>query len=150
MALIKCPDCNRDVSSLASTCLKCGFPVAVNMKPPREFGGSVTLHESTDPLAMACQSCGHPVGNHSQPCPSCGNKVYLDDPYTKPYVKPQHEKTKTKKKLDISRLYKPLIIIVILLAILLFGRDYYDDVYIMVKEFLQSLQYKLQDLKLFS
>lgn len=27
MALIKCPDCNKEISSLAETCLHCGRPM---------------------------------------------------------------------------------------------------------------------------
>lgn len=36
MALIKCPDCGRDVSDLAPACLGCGRPIAgaVNQPPP--------------------------------------------------------------------------------------------------------------------
>lgn len=27
MALVKCPECGKEVSSLANTCIGCGFPI---------------------------------------------------------------------------------------------------------------------------
>ena len=55
MALIKCPDCGREVSSFANSCPNCGFPIAqqknihtVKVKLPNLELGSVGLFSSRD------------------------------------------------------------------------------------------------------
>jgi len=50
MALVKCPDCGRDVSDAAPTCPGCGRPMS---------------------RGPSCPKCGSPW-TPGRPCPSCG------------------------------------------------------------------------------
>jgi len=56
MALIKCPECNTEVSDRAEKCIKCGFPLAryAPVKCP-ECGGEVPYG------AVTCGRCGFPM-----------------------------------------------------------------------------------------
>lgn len=61
MALIKCPECSREVSSAAAACPQCGHPinaapVAVPWAPP----------------SHPCAECSRPVVNGNTNCPHCG------------------------------------------------------------------------------
>ncbi|MEH6537755.1 MAG: DUF2569 family protein [Psychroserpens sp.] len=55
MALINCPDCKKEVSSKASSCLHCGFPIqeAINKCPECEV--EILLDAET------CLQCGFPL-----------------------------------------------------------------------------------------
>ena len=50
MALIKCPECNKEISDMASACPCCGYPISNTKKP---IIGKMTL---------ACPNCGYYVG----------------------------------------------------------------------------------------
>ena len=43
MGLVRCPDCNRDVSDAATACIHCGSPLATHNenRPCRQSGGEV-------------------------------------------------------------------------------------------------------------
>lgn len=69
MSLIHCPDCAREISSLAPACIHCGRPNA---------------QATAAPVAMAlpeCPLCGHPVTHPSSRiggsawCEGCGGKL---------------------------------------------------------------------------
>jgi hypothetical protein len=69
MSLIHCPDCEREISSLAPACIHCGRP---------------TPQASAAPVVMAlpeCPLCGHPVTHPSSRiggsawCERCGGKL---------------------------------------------------------------------------
>ena len=54
MALIKCPECGKEVSDRAGTCPNCAFPLSslrtdgpVSIKIPNGLAGTVTIHEVT-------------------------------------------------------------------------------------------------------
>ena len=36
MALIKCPDCNKEVSDKSSVCIHCGCPLSLNVEEPKQ------------------------------------------------------------------------------------------------------------------
>lgn len=46
MALINCPDCNAEVSDRASSCIKCGAPIA-SAKEVSAVGTKLTTTQST-------------------------------------------------------------------------------------------------------
>jgi len=50
MALVKCPECNKEVSDQAESCVGCGYPFAVNK----------------------CYECGKVVGENDEICSNCG------------------------------------------------------------------------------
>ena len=54
MALIKCPECDKEVSDRAGVCPNCAFPLAtlrkdgtVSIKIANGLGGSVNIHETS-------------------------------------------------------------------------------------------------------
>lgn len=59
MALISCPDCKKDVSENAETCINCGCPIS----------SYVTLVKSQD---VSCGECGNKYPFDKGLCPKCG------------------------------------------------------------------------------
>lgn len=100
MALIKCPECGKEISDKASACINCGFPLnnSVAKKAATQSVPSAHIHY-TKPFYVFCQSnngisleCGncekvytfkqiyfsnitgdHCIPNTQITCPNCGN-----------------------------------------------------------------------------
>ena len=60
MALIKCPDCGKEVSDIAEACPNCGRPI-------KDEG----IYEST----LKCPNCGRQVFEITSNCPDCGTSL---------------------------------------------------------------------------
>lgn len=67
MALIKCPECGREVSDKATACPHCGFNIA-NLNHCEECNAIISESEAS------CPECGCPTP-WSRKCPECGNYV---------------------------------------------------------------------------
>ena len=66
MALVPCPECQKEVSTHALACPQCALPFPG--KQARGVGQAGTkLH--------ACHDCGFPVSKQAQTCPHCGVKL---------------------------------------------------------------------------
>lgn len=59
MALIKCPECGKEVSDRALSCPSCGFPLIKNDKICPECNTMVPTDADT------CPTCGYPFSNSS-------------------------------------------------------------------------------------
>lgn len=59
MAIIKCPECNQEISDKAPVCPSCGVPIA----------GHVTT----------CSQCGFTYFNSNAECPQCHHKTTVDN-----------------------------------------------------------------------
>jgi uncharacterized RDD family membrane protein YckC len=75
MALIPCPECKTEISELAISCPKCGFPIAAKKEtkkspttspPPINFD---PLHE------RICPACKAVIENDFWTCPKCGAPI---------------------------------------------------------------------------
>lgn len=103
MALINCPECNKEISDKANSCPNCGFPISEYIKdqkddsnisddesPDTEFCNSFETRstdegvENTDvvtnkPLAkqVVCQFCGMLNEDGSMYCAYCGQLIDL-------------------------------------------------------------------------
>lgn len=58
MALIKCPECGREVSDKSQTCVGCGYPIS-------EIVSSIYKTKN-------CPECGKEIPIDAKPCPECG------------------------------------------------------------------------------
>ena len=48
MAIIKCPECGKDISDMAKTCPTCGYPIGENPKSENGFSNSTkTMNQGT-------------------------------------------------------------------------------------------------------
>lgn len=97
LMLIRCPDCGKDVSSVAEACPNCGRPVATEQKNPNimqevahgkriacpdvnctgiigESGrcGTCGKHHSWREGLSNCYNCGHNFSTRVLTCPKCG------------------------------------------------------------------------------
>ena len=63
MALISCPECQKEVSTHALACPQCALPFPGKQAPGVGQAGT-KLH--------ACPDCGCPVSKQAQTCPHCG------------------------------------------------------------------------------
>lgn len=53
MALIKCPECEKEISDKAPACINCGFPIEI-----------IRCYECDNPISasdLACSKCGAPL-----------------------------------------------------------------------------------------
>ena len=63
MALVPCPECQKEVSTEARACPQCAYP----------FPGKNVSQEGRPAVRMkACPKCDSPVSQHAQACPHCG------------------------------------------------------------------------------
>jgi ribosomal protein L37E len=67
MALINCPECNREISDKAEACPHCGFPVAKLATPltPKPTQNDL-------PNSVECLDCLKDFPFHDEVCPHCG------------------------------------------------------------------------------
>ncbi len=63
MALVACPECQKEVSTHALSCPECAFPFPGNQ--------ASTVGQSGSKL-KTCSDCGCPVSRQAQSCPHCG------------------------------------------------------------------------------
>ncbi len=63
MALIHCPECQKEVSTEARTCPQCAYP---------NPGGQVKQNGGEFSTLMPCPDCGVRVSRHATQCPQCG------------------------------------------------------------------------------
>ena len=61
MSMIKCPECGKELSDKAETCINCGFPI-----------------KSCLELKKICPECKNPVENGISVCPTCGFDLKVD------------------------------------------------------------------------
>lgn len=82
MALIKCPECGREISDRAANCPGCGFPIAEEIgKLQRNVSESEDyedLEENTQ--LFDCVECGRPLPVGIKECIYCNHKyIYTND-----------------------------------------------------------------------
>ncbi len=65
MALIKCPECGKEISDKAVSCPNCGCPNS-------EFNKQKEPMPEEKPELFACVKCGRDISKNSQKCPFCG------------------------------------------------------------------------------
>ena len=63
MALIKCPECGKEISDKAVVCPQCGKTVICADSAPEEA------------KPMICEECGAEIPEGAAACPNCGNPV---------------------------------------------------------------------------
>lgn len=103
MALIKCPECGKEVSEDVDFCENCGTqyhktcsdqngeginstcperPVSEDVKPEDSESYTDTCSESSeskDTAKRICKKCGNELEEGQTFCPKCGKKIKLDD-----------------------------------------------------------------------
>lgn len=67
MALMQCPECGHDVSTLAQSCPNCGYPIQ-----------QILVQESRPERTRKCPICKNEAAESVDPCPVCG---YIFGPY---------------------------------------------------------------------
>lgn len=63
MALVNCPECNKEISDKASSCPNCGFPLEKEVNKNINYSGM-----------NICPKCGKTY-LHKETCPDCGTKM---------------------------------------------------------------------------
>lgn len=89
MALIHCPECNKEVSDRAYACPNCGFPIADYLQEAEAWE-----EETQEVPSPSCPICGTALSVDATTCPGCGFPVkeYLQeggDLNTPPPQKPE-------------------------------------------------------------
>ena len=93
MALIKCPECGKEISDKAEHCIHCGFPIGQQVKPaietraPNTNVGStshaghrvlkdneVFVEYSNRDKTWRCPTCGKELAKNALFCPNCGRR----------------------------------------------------------------------------
>lgn len=61
MALIKCPNCGKEISNRAATCFGCGYQLIGEPEPEYENGKCQDCGQELEEGAMICPNCGCPI-----------------------------------------------------------------------------------------
>ncbi len=70
MALIKCPECGKEISSKAEICIACGFPIKQYLN---------NIEEKKEDNYICCEFCGERNEPDADYCEACGMRI---TPYT--------------------------------------------------------------------
>ena len=85
--LIKCPECQKDVSDQAESCIHCGFPLKKTMpSAPQRISMAPTPVKRAP--TKKCTKCGAYFPATDSSCPSCGKnggKIMEEKRYTPTY-----------------------------------------------------------------
>ena len=106
MALIKCPNCGKEISDKATNCVACGYDL------------SETDREND--LGIICPECGTPLDTNLEVCPNCGCPINKEETFAEEPVFKEQEKPKKKRKIGL------IIFLVILVAIGFFAKTVID------------------------
>lgn len=98
MALIKCPECGKEISDKSSICVGCGFPISDYLKEQEEEKEQLRIQEENNRIELrkyVCKTCGHqnPIGTDY--CDECGFRIT-------PYVNIKQEINEVESTKDIS------------------------------------------------
>lgn len=104
MAMIKCPECGKDISNQSDKCIYCGFPIR---------------NEDT----IVCSNCGVLNQAGSTFCSSCGNPLVkgITAPSTTKAHKSANKKKHSKKRHSKAPLFMSIFfLLLILIAVIVF------------------------------
>lgn len=82
MALTKCPECAKEVSTMATACPSCGYPIGSEFSPKGD--------------QLECEYCKKMINSNLSVCPYCNVQVFKSHRQVEtmsPYRKPIEKKT---------------------------------------------------------
>lgn len=63
MALVSCPECEHRVSSSASSCPRCGYPMRISrLKESAANKATTVKNDAIDSIRIECKKCGYQAG----------------------------------------------------------------------------------------
>ena len=92
MALIKCPDCGKEITDKATNCVHCGCPINIPQSSyddenvNTQSSEEIKSDESNESQALSalkalvtgslrkCPSCGQSIAQNAKRCPYCGRR----------------------------------------------------------------------------
>lgn len=75
MALIKCPECGKDISDRAVICIGCGFPIRDYLKEKQKINNEESGNDSTTQDSAMCPFCNSKKIDVDGYCDDCGMKI---------------------------------------------------------------------------
>ena len=103
MALIKCPNCGKEISDRAEACCGCGYHLICELEPESEKRKCPECGQELEEGAIVCSNCGRPIEENPE------EKV-IEISNSEAGTEPGTEYLHTKKKGRVSK--KSLIIII--------------------------------------
>ena len=97
MAIIKCPECNQEISDKAPVCPSCGVPIAGHV--------------------VTCPQCGYTYFNNNTECPHCHHKTGMESAAGSVQLAESENEQKTSR----SNNNKTVIAVVVLIVLVLGG-----------------------------
>jgi RNA polymerase subunit RPABC4/transcription elongation factor Spt4/chromatin remodeling complex protein RSC6 len=88
MAIIKCPECGRQISDKAPVCPNCGVEIA----------GKI----------IKCPQCGEVYFKNQQVCPNCHHLTYAPEHHAQPTIVSQSEKTAERHEPEMPTVVPPV------------------------------------------
>lgn len=79
MSIIKCPECNKEISNKALKCPNCGYPISENNKD--YFNNNNFQNRLLKNSTILCPECNQEISNKSKRCPYCGNRIKVRDSF---------------------------------------------------------------------
>ena len=87
MALIKCPECGKEVSDRSKICIGCGFPIDEYVKELEE--AKKAAEEEAKLYIPTCRSCGSQDIDQDGYCNECGMKMVQSTVKIEPIPEPE-------------------------------------------------------------
>lgn len=140
MALIKCPECGKKVSTEAARCRNCGYPIPeINKEQIKTDTVIEDISIEKAPFKQAdgiktirCKNCGVEIAAGARFCPECGRNLYSENTTsnneqgaveTPIVVTPSIDASKRKSKTKSWIIAVAGALIVLIIAILFFPKN---------------------------
>lgn len=106
MALIKCPECGKEVSDMAPKCPNCGFPIKSDLKKV---------------VPVECPECGTKVEPACDTCPNCGYLMKKNN--AKEIINKSGQLLKNKNaRIKVVGVSSVIVIGLLIIMVIFFGR----------------------------
>lgn len=75
MALIKCPECGKEISDRSQICIQCGFPISEYVREQKNNIETSKQKQSTNAIEEKSSAQEKNIENKEDSCPKCGNPL---------------------------------------------------------------------------
>ena len=101
MAIIKCPECNQEISDKAPVCPSCGVPIAGHV--------------------VTCPQCGYTYFNNNTECPHCHHKTGVESAAGSVQLAESENEQKTSRSNNNKTVIAVVVLIVLVLGVVLYA-----------------------------
>lgn len=107
MALIKCPECGKEISDRSKMCIHCGYPLE---------------EEAIEAAYVKCPECGQDVPNDADTCTYCGYPIKIQEPMIRNDNIPMSIQNHIPEQLNIKAIsIAGIVIAIVIICIIIYN-----------------------------